>query len=121
MNNNEYVVMSKDELDDLIFHASRRANDKLFRGLYPFLADFRRDFETVIKDLEYIRYFLQNQEKKKANNTTSEHIKQNGESLPESLSNLSDEQKKNMAEMIKKTIDENKFNHVSQTSKFEGE
>jgi hypothetical protein len=53
------VTMTAEQLDDLIYYtthrASKRANDKLFRGLLPFLNKMNDDFETIIREIDYLK------------------------------------------------------------------
>jgi hypothetical protein len=53
------VILSEQEFEDIIYYttyrASRRANDKLFRGLLPFLNKMNDDFETIIRELDYLK------------------------------------------------------------------
>jgi hypothetical protein len=62
-NKNVKVSMSLETLEDIVFHACYRASRKveqdLFKGLIPFLNKMNDDFETVIKEIDYIKLLLQ--------------------------------------------------------------
>jgi hypothetical protein len=58
-NNELLVTLTVEQLDDLIYYtsyrAARRANDKLFKGLLPFLVKMNDDFETIIREIDYLK------------------------------------------------------------------
>jgi hypothetical protein len=62
-NKNLLVTMTQGELEDLIYftsyRASKRANDKLFRGLLPFLNKMNDDFETIIREQDDLKILVQ--------------------------------------------------------------
>jgi hypothetical protein len=64
---NEKIVMTKAELEELIFSQSSRASNNLYKGLCrAFLDQYNRDFETIIKELDYIKLCLRYLDKKES-------------------------------------------------------
>lgn len=61
--NEKVVFITESELDNLIYYtsyrAAKRANDKLFSGLAPFLYTFGEEHLKIMEELDYIKTFLQ--------------------------------------------------------------
>ncbi|MCK0470869.1 hypothetical protein [Halalkalibacter sp. APA_J-10(15)] len=74
----EYRVseMNYAELDDLIFKKSRNANDQLFGGLLSMFNRLYDENELIIKELDYIKAYLQNQEKPIVEPNSKEEIEE---------------------------------------------
>jgi hypothetical protein len=57
------VTMTLETLQNLVFQeayrASRKVEQELFKGLVPFLNKMNDDFETIIKEIDYIKVLLQ--------------------------------------------------------------
>ncbi|MEC1768302.1 hypothetical protein [Schinkia azotoformans] len=72
-NPNPIVTMTRSELDDLVYFASLRAanreNEKLFRGLSPFLYQYLEELRLIINEIDYIKVSLQDQAKGDKNET----------------------------------------------------
>ncbi len=67
------VQMTESDLDDLIYYtslrATKRALDRHFNGLLPFLTKMNDDLELIIKEQEYIKTFLKMQLEQKKDGT----------------------------------------------------
>jgi hypothetical protein len=61
----EYKVaeMSFYELDRLLYKKSKEANDHLFGGILPFINRLMDENEMILKELEYIKCYLQSTDK----------------------------------------------------------
>lgn len=59
-NNDQLVVIRKDELEDLIYKYCRKANSELYKGLSTFLYTFGEEHKTIINELDYIKAYIQN-------------------------------------------------------------
>ncbi|MEC1725874.1 hypothetical protein P9E34_14240 [Schinkia azotoformans] len=72
-NTNPIVTMTRSELDDLVYFASLRAakreNEKLFRGLHPFLYQYLEELRLIINEIDGIKVRLQDQAKGDRNET----------------------------------------------------
>lgn len=61
----QYVAaLTAEQIQDLMFQASRGANKQLFTGILPFLIKMNDDFETVIRELDYIKSYIQSEQDK---------------------------------------------------------
>lgn len=66
MRNKRVIDMRGEELDELVFHASRGANDQLYNGIVNrFLAQFEEDLRLIIKEIDYIKAYIQNRDEMK--------------------------------------------------------
>lgn len=62
MKNEEIVILTAKQLDDIVFYASRRACTNLYKGLTnAYLERFDSDLATIIKDIDYIKLHLKQQ------------------------------------------------------------
>lgn len=63
-NDNQLIVIRKDELEDLIYKYCRISNDQLYKGLASFLYTFGDEHKKIIEQLDYIKAYIQSGEKK---------------------------------------------------------
>jgi hypothetical protein len=57
------VTMTIDVLEDIVFKATTKACGNLYNGLVKaFLDRYDKDFETIIRELDYIKLHLLNKE-----------------------------------------------------------
>ncbi|MEC1726939.1 hypothetical protein P9E34_19715 [Schinkia azotoformans] len=54
----QLVVIRKDELEDMIYHYCRIANDQLYKGLSTYLYTFGEEHKTIINELDYIKAYM---------------------------------------------------------------
>jgi formate dehydrogenase maturation protein FdhE len=114
------ITMTKKELDDIVFKASKVANDKLFSGIAAFLYDYQEQFRLVLEELEYLKLLIKQNEKpkpvksKKANKeskkkTVSEitsSVVTPDSMLEKFIKNMTDEQKKQFEQNMKQAIEQ---------------
>lgn len=112
------VIISERDLDNLIFKASRSANDQLFKGLLPFLNRLFDENEIIFEEMKYLKSFLQQGFTNKADKP-NEIVEVKKESpvkvnnpdvnpkLAEFIKNMSDEDKELMAQRMKEAIQSN--------------
>lgn len=92
MESNQYVVISKEDLSNLIFQETKNSNDKLFKGIAPFLYGLQEDMRTVMGELEYLKTL------NKTNTTNNISVDYDG-----------DMDKNQIANMIQQQIQENQI------------
>jgi hypothetical protein len=53
------VTMTIDQLDDLIYKVTANTNNRLFKGIYPYIQDLQDQQTIIIEQLDYIKACLQ--------------------------------------------------------------
>jgi hypothetical protein len=111
-NNELLVTMTQGQLEDLIYYttvrASKRALDKHFRGLLPFLDRINDDNEKIIEELDYIKLALLNGTKAKKSPSQK---KEKEPVLPAKFfGTMTDEEKVHWANDLKAEIEKNSLN-----------
>lgn len=84
MRNKRLIDMRGEELDELVFHAAKGACDLLYNGIANrFLAQFEEDLRLIIKEIDYIKLYIQNRDEKKERSEKVENWKPADKSLVE--------------------------------------
>jgi hypothetical protein len=82
--------MREEELQELAFRAAKGACDLLYSGIVNrFLAQFEEDLRLIIKEIDYIKAYIQNRDEKKETKTFP--FTQNNEKLKEIYEKLDKE------------------------------
>jgi hypothetical protein len=101
------ITMTQGQLEDLIYYtsvrASKRALDKHFRGLLPFLDQINSDNEKIIDELDFIKLSLQSCTKAKSTKKKTEKEPV----VPTNFVTMSNEEKIQWATDLKAEIEKN--------------
>jgi hypothetical protein len=113
MRNKRVIKMTEDEIQELMYHAATGACNNLYFGLVNrFLAQFEEDLRLIIKEIDYIKTWIQNHHNEK---TDEKLVKEDcsinnkfpkNEKIKSLFENMTDEQKQELNENIKKGIEE---------------
>jgi hypothetical protein len=107
--------MTEDEIQELMYHAATGACNNLYFGLVNrFLAQFEEDLRLIIKEIDYIKTYIQNHHNEKTDGkvvkeeSTENNILHRNEQIKTLFENMTSEQKQKLNEILKKGIDENR-------------
>jgi hypothetical protein len=112
----EVVIMTKEELDDLVYYSAYRAASKacsnLFHGLVPFIDRLSEDHEKMINVLDYIKVSVNESNPLNETKGKTEPEKSNLQNLSDKFfGNMTDEQRANLSKAIKEQISTNNLIH----------
>jgi hypothetical protein len=113
-NNELLVTMTQGQLEDLIYYttvrASKRALDKHFRGLLPFLDRINDDNEKLLEELDFIKLSLQNGTKTKKPPSPKKKMDKQPVLPAKFFGTMTDEEKVQWAIDLKAEIEKNSLN-----------